>query len=87
MIGANTQHSSEEGERVEQVLDSVRGWLIFGNSDKSMRDLRHFAKRHENCEESDIPAGWAGLPDSTHVTKSMWAEVLYRAFKRAEGAT
>ena len=47
--------------------------------------MRYFASgRGGGGHPDDLPPSWAELPDDAHVTKSMHAEVLYRAFKRAE---
>ena len=69
----------------EHILDSVRGYLIdVRTGSHTVGNMRCFAKRYVGCSESDIPESWDDLPDDTHVTKAMHAEVLYRAFKRAE---
>lgn len=69
----------------EYVLDGVRGWLIFSEGPRDMKNLRFFVRRDPRCHESDVPSEWNALPDEAHVTKAMLAEVLYRAFRRAEG--
>ena len=68
----------------ECILDSVRGWLIFSEGPRDMKSLRFFVRRDPRCHESDVPLEWGELDDEAHVTKAMLAEVLYRAFKRAE---
>jgi len=69
----------------ESVLDSVRGYLmdVRGGS-HTVANMRYFAENHEYGDASDIPDDWAELHDKAHVTKEMHAEVLWRAFKRAE---
>lgn len=66
----------------EPILDAVRGYVM--ELKPTLGNWRFQAERFEGCDPSDIPEEWNGLGDSTHMTKSMRAEVLYRAFKRAE---
>lgn len=71
----------------EPILDSVRGYLmdVRGGS-HTVANMRYFAENHEYGDPADIPDDWAELRDKDHVTKEMHAEVLWRAFKRAERA-
>lgn len=70
----------------EHILNAVRGYLMdIRSGSHTVGNMRYFASgRGGGGHPDDLPPSWAELPDDAHVTKSMHAEVLYRAFKRAE---
>ena len=67
----------------EVVLDSVRAWLIFGQGPRDIRHIKIFLQRDARCLPSAVPKAWLELPDAQHVTKAMYAEILWRAFQAA----
>lgn len=71
-------------EASERILDSVRGLLNWYGGSSGRKEVRslHFLARWD--PHAVIPPEYLALEPTVHVTKEMFADILYRTFKAAE---